>query len=83
MYSLYYYFSSIAIELLLQDGQRKFCGFFWFDRDQITLLTTDNAPYDEVEKLTQTSLQIIKSDEKINFCVIVDQSAFSGNHSQP
>ena len=23
-------FSSIAIELLLQDGQRKFCGFFFF-----------------------------------------------------
>ena len=23
-----------SIELLLQDGQRKFCGFFWFHRDR-------------------------------------------------
>ena len=38
------YFISIAIELLLQDGQSKFCGFFWFDRGQTTLLTTDNTP---------------------------------------
>ena len=28
------YFSSIAIELLLQDGQRKLCGLSWFDRDR-------------------------------------------------
>ena len=32
MYNLYYTFSSIAIELLLQDGQRKLCGFFGRDR---------------------------------------------------
>ena len=44
--SIAIYFSSIAIELLLQDGQRKFCGFFSsiaIDPDQTTLLTTDNA----------------------------------------
>ena len=29
---------SIAIELLLHDGQRKFCGFVWFDRDRTILL---------------------------------------------
>ena len=34
--------SSIAIELLLQDGQRNFFGFFLFDRT--TLLTTENTP---------------------------------------
>ena len=28
------YFSSIAIELLLQDGQCKLCGCFWFDRER-------------------------------------------------
>ena len=44
----HWYYLLIAFELLLQDGQRKFCGFyFWFDRDWsdgTTLLTTDNMP---------------------------------------
>ena len=39
------YLSSIAIELLLQDGQSKLSGSFWFDRDRLTLLTTDTTPY--------------------------------------
>ena len=38
----------IKIELLLQNGQRKFCGVFLFDRaidrDRTTLITTDNLP---------------------------------------
>ena len=36
--------SSIAIDLLLQDGQRNLCDCFSFDHDRTTLPTTDNTP---------------------------------------
>ena len=42
---LSFYFSRIAIELLLQEtDSANFADCFWFDRDRTSLLTTENAP---------------------------------------
>ena len=82
--SLSNYFSSIAIELLLQDGQRQLCGFVWFDRDRTTLLMTDNTPKDcmnerilHIHVYTDQSLQSIMVER----FAVVDVAGLGRGHS--